>query len=160
MQLTNTEKLFLVNFFGVFGVLFAFFHYLSMDWLLNLIASVEAGILFNAGIHATVQGATIFTSKATFQIVAECSGLVMSSMLVALVFTTNVPKKFQNLLVFVPLLMGFNLIRLAVTLYFGATFGQGVLDVVHYALWFVDTGLVFWIWIMSVSKKDPLSITS
>lgn len=138
-------KEFLVRFFPVMAVLYALILLIPLPWLYSGIASLEAGFLNGAGIYSVSDGALIHTGAASFEIVAECSGLVMVAMLIALFYASKT-RKWNWLIGGIVFLLLFNLLRLFATLYAGAAFGQGALDVVHPALWFVDAGLVLAVW--------------
>jgi exosortase/archaeosortase family protein len=156
--ITRLELLYLLKFLVIFAMLYALIKVLPLSPLLTLIASFEAQTLAQFGVAAVALGQTVYTANASFLVAPECSGLVMGAMLAALVFSTNVPHRLRVLAIFVPALFLFNLVRLAVTVYSGAIYGQQVLEIVHSGLWFVDAAVVFLIWIKVVSPQgNPLA---
>ncbi len=157
--LSLIEANFLLNFFAIFLTLFTFFHYYSLGFFLNSITHLESYVLSYFGILNYSYANQIVLAKASFIIVPECSGLAMCSMLIGLVFSTNFNNKIKWLLIFCPLLIIFNLLRLFFTIVPGALYGQNVLDLVHTFLWFVDTGVVFYLWTLKVERKDTLKLS-
>ena len=138
-------KAFLLRFFPAMAALYAAIILVPLPWLYAGIASLETNFLNGAGIPAASNGALIHVDGASFEIVAECSGLVMAAMLVSLFYASKT-KRWRWLAGGMVFLLLFNLARLFATLYAGASWGQAALDLVHPALWFVDTGLVLAIW--------------
>ena len=139
-------KEFLLRFFVAFAALFLLVEAIKLPFLYEAIASFEAAALSSFGIAAVSQGAFIHATNASFEIVAECSGLVMVSMLAALLFASKAKNSLQWLVAGGVFLFLFNLLRLFATLYAGVAWGPYALDVVHALLWFVDAGVVVAIW--------------
>jgi len=139
---------FLARFFPAMILLYAAILLFPQPELYAHIASFEAGALNALGVPAASQGSHIYAGNAAFVIVAECSGLVMIAMLIALFFASQ-SAKWKDLAVGIAFLLVFNLLRVLVTVYSGAVMGQNALDIVHPALWFVDAGVVMAIWAKS-----------
>ena len=119
--------------------------FFPQPWLSRGLAGVEGALLAASGVPVLVDGALLHAGGASFEIVAECSGLVMAAMLIALFFASGC-RRWGWLAGGVAFLLLFNVARLWFTLYAGAVWGQGALDVVHPVLWFVDAGIVLALW--------------
>lgn len=145
-SLSAKERRFLALFLISFVVLYALIHILPLQFLDVFVANAEASILSSAGHAAVTQGTTLFVGKAAFEIVVDCSGLVMMIMFFSLLYSTGVKITWQKLLKYFAFFFVFNLIRLAFTLAVSADYGNAALDVVHPVLWFVDSGVVFAAW--------------
>ena len=108
-------------------------------------------MLNSAGIQAINSGplVSVENSQLLFEIVNECSSLVMISILASLLLATSWLNDKQKIVGFAfgaLFLFVFNLFRLAGTIAVGARYGQSALDVVHIALWLFDSLLVVVIW--------------
>lgn len=145
-SLSEKEKRFLVLFVVSFVVLYALVRILPLQFLNVFIANAEQLILSSAGYAASAQGTTLFVGKAAFEIIVDCSGLVMMIMFFSLLYSTGVKIPKGRLLAYFAFFFAFNLARLAFTLAVAADYGNAALDVVHPALWFVDSGVVFAAW--------------
>ena len=122
--------------------------------LLEWIAGTQANWLYSAGIDAFAEGSVVHANGSQFEIVNECSSLVMIALLAALLFAGGKKSDWKALAIGVPLLFAFNLLRLFATIAIGASFGDGALDPVHYLLWIVDAGLVLAVWLAFGRKKE------
>lgn len=147
---------FLLKFFALFAVLFTALYFAPLSFLTSFIASIESIFLNFFGLPVMQVGSLIVFNDFVFQIVNECTGLVMLSMLAALLYATptmsSKDKYFGLGLFAVPLLL-FNLLRLFLTLFVGLSFGQSALDATHFILWIVDALVVFLVW-MHLSKTS------
>ncbi|OIO24609.1 hypothetical protein AUJ14_05750 [Candidatus Micrarchaeota archaeon CG1_02_55_22] len=114
-------------------------------WLYAGLAGIEGAFLEASGVPVVVDGALLHAGGASFEIVAECSGLIMVAMLVALFFASGC-RRWGWLAGGIVFLLLFNVARLWLTLYAGAAWGQSALGVVHPVLWFVDAGIVLAWW--------------
>lgn len=157
-SLQEGEKKFLIVFLGSFTALYLIVQILPIAPLLEGLASLEAKMLNFAGANASSAQTIIFTPSMEFEIIRDCSGLVMIALLAALLLASNanVPKlkpdpgnSLKTLLFFAPLLLAFNVLRLLATLFVGAQLGRGVLEAVHFSLWIVDSVVVLLIWAKS-----------
>ncbi|MFH1199710.1 MAG: archaeosortase/exosortase family protein [Candidatus Micrarchaeota archaeon] len=154
LRLSKKEKAFLAKFLALFALLF------SMVWLFDLpplnaaLAFAEGELLSHAGVPAIVGGNIIAVGGLSARIVNECSGLVMVALLVALLYSHDIPRKsrLRALAVFVPFLLAFNALRLFATLYvfFAA---NAWFDAVHVALWLVDSAVVLACWYVAFSRR-------
>ncbi len=124
-----------------------------IDWsLLNeAIASFESSALAALGYANERAAAFIFANGSAFEVIVDCSGIVMIIMFLALYYSTGNLAKNKNKLprspwVYLPLLFLFNLARLLATLVVGISFGGSAMEVTHFALWFVDSGVVLACW--------------
>ncbi|MBI5635376.1 archaeosortase/exosortase family protein [Candidatus Micrarchaeota archaeon] len=149
-----SAKAFLLKFFALFAVLFAAVYYAPLSFLTDFIAFVESVLLNLVGMSVISAGSLVISREIVFQIVNECTGLVMLSMLAALLYATpsiSRREKILGLALFaIPLLL-FNLARLFLTMLVGISFGQGALDSIHFILWILDALVVFLVW-MHLSK--------
>ncbi|MDP2717150.1 MAG: exosortase/archaeosortase family protein [Candidatus Micrarchaeota archaeon] len=143
---------FLLRMAAFFGVPYLLLHIVPLDPLLDAIAAIESALLKAAGVASTQFGAVLSSNAAWFQIVPDCSGLVMVFLLAGLLWSTPVKRPKRVFIVFAPLLLAWNLVRLFLVLYAGGVLGQTVQDVLHVGLWFVDAGIVLGIWWMAFSK--------
>ena len=149
MELKQAELVFLKKFFSLFVVLFALVLFAPLQPLLEAIAAAQAGILSFFGVAAVAQGTILHAGPLVFEIVNECSSLVMLAMLVALLFAADGSRKInfvQAIAIAFPLLFAFNLLRLALTIGAGAAYGESVLEAVHFSLWIVDALVVLALW--------------
>jgi exosortase/archaeosortase family protein len=117
------------------------------------VAAIEAALLSAIGIQAAVYGATVFAAGISFSMAIECTSLVMASMLFCLLYATRQPaeKTFRALLLWVPVLFAFNLLRVLLTAYVDIAYGSAAFEFVHALLWFADSLAVVLIW-MHVAK--------
>ena len=140
-------KRFLAKFLGIFFALFIILHLLDVTAISNFLAGAEAAALNSAGFHAAAQGHTLHAGNTEFLFVTDCTGLVMVILFAALLYSTNVPEdeRRRALLVYAPLLLAFNFARLFFTIAAG-TMAPHLLDAIHAALWFVDSGVVLYAW--------------
>ncbi len=121
--------------------------------LLNAIALVESAALAFFGISSSVFGNVLSSNALWFEIVPSCSGLVMVLLLFGLLFSTPVRQPLRFLVVFAPALFVFNLFRLFAVLAVGGLYGPDAVGAVHVYLWFVDAGLVLFLWFVAFSVK-------
>lgn len=145
-SLSTKERRFLALFIISFVVLYALIRILPLQFLTVFIANAEASILSSAGHAAVAQGTALFVGNQAFEIVVDCSGLVMIILFFSLLYSTGVKISWQKLLKYFAFFFVFNLIRLAFTLAVSADYGNAALDIVHPVLWFVDSGVVFAAW--------------
>jgi len=104
--------------------------------------------MFRVGGFAVSQNASLlFVEGVPFEIVADCTGLMMVFLLLALLWATPVDenRRLRAFLVWTPFLLGLNLLRMFITLFVGVSAPQ-LMDAAHVALWFVDSGAVVLIW--------------
>ena len=129
---------------------------LPLAFLNNLTASIESFLLTTAGVANQLNAPLIFTQALNYEIVAECTGLSMVILLFALLYSTEITdkKKLKTLFVFTPILLLFNLLRLFTLLWLGAKLGQQGLDYAHPAFWFVDAGIVFFVWHATIQERN------
>ncbi len=151
-ELSREQKFFLTRFPFYFLVPYALLLLVKPAFLTNAIASLEALLLNAAGFNATAAGSTLFANNAVFQIIPDCSGLVMIFLFLALFYATPrasfVRKRGTTAIAAYAVgLFIFNLLRLFVTLSIGAAYGEGALNAAHAALWFVDAGVVLAAWV-------------
>ncbi len=148
--LAGKEVAFLKKFFLSFAALFAVVLAAPLQPLLEFIAGAQSQFLNFFGVAAVSIGANVFAGQMAFEIVNECSSLLMLSLLVALLYANEGRKKinFAHAIAFAfPLLFAFNLLRLALTIAAGAVYGRAVLEAVHFSLWIVDALVVLALWL-------------
>lgn len=146
--LKKSELEFLGRFFLLFFIPYILLHVADVSPLSSAIAGVESSALSAAGFPASSSGSLLFVGESVYEIVPDCTGLVMVILLFALLYSTPLDsnRRLRGLLVFTPLLLAFNLARLAVTLLTGAWFGPTALEGAHVLLWFVDSAVVLLAW--------------
>ena len=152
----SSALVFLLKFFTLFAALFTALYFTPLFFLTNFIAFIESSLLNSAGFQVTQIGSLVVSSVIVFQIVNECTGLVMLSMLAALLYATpsiSRNEKIRGFALFALPLLLFNLARLFATMIVGISFGQTFLDGVHLLLWLVDALAVFLVW-MHLSKTS------
>jgi len=142
------ERDFLAKFLVFFFLPFAALHFVDASVLTVAVAHAEKILLSLLGYSATAIGDDLFVDGAHFKIVVDCTGLVLVLLLAALLFATPLKneKRLQALALFTPFLLAFNLLRLLLTLTVGAVLGQPALEATHMLMWFVDSAVVFFIW--------------
>ena len=146
-RLSGTEKRFLARFFVIFFSLFAAIHFVDLSFLSRAVAQVEFHLLSLAGVHAVLQGELLVAGSTPFLFVVDCTGLVMVVLFAALLHSNELEsrRRVRALLLYSPLLLAFNLVRLFATLIVGA-FAPPLFWAVHALLWFVDSGVVLLAW--------------
>ncbi|MFH1056948.1 MAG: archaeosortase/exosortase family protein [Candidatus Micrarchaeota archaeon] len=144
--ISKKEKHFLLHFTALFFLSFAILKALPLQPLNSLVAFSQDKMLSAAGFSVLRQGPMLVVGSSAFEMVVDCSGLVMTVMFLALLYATKTKIPLRKTLAYMVFFLAFNLLRLSFTLATGAVYGQGVLDVVHPALWFVDSGVVFACW--------------
>lgn len=141
---------FLAVFALTFGVPYIVMQRVDLSIMTGWIAAFESWVLRSFSIPAFSVDSLIFiaNSSAVYQIVAECTGLVMVILLFALLYSTPLDsrRRLRSLALYIPLLLAFNLLRLAVTFLAGSLVGPSALEPTHVALWFVDSGVVLAVW--------------
>lgn len=142
---------FLLKFSLLFGLPYLALNIIPLKPLLETIAFLEALMLNQTGIAAQASGVIVSTSTQVFQIVPSCSGFVMIILSFALLYSTPVNKPFRYLIVFSPALFAFNLLRLYAVLAVGTSWPQ-LMEPLHCYLWFVDAGLVLFLWFVAFSS--------
>jgi exosortase/archaeosortase family protein len=140
---------FLAKFAASFAALYAIVLWLPLGAWLEFVAAVEAKLVTTASVPATSAATTIACASQQFEIVAECSGLVMVSLLASLLYATGARNAGKTLLWAAPALIAFNLLRLFGTLYLACTLGAFALEPTHFAFWIVDALAVLAIWAYS-----------
>lgn len=142
------ERDFLAKFLIIFFLPFAALHFIDASLLTTAVAYAEKILLSLLGYAAASIGDDLFVDGTHFKIVVDCTGLVLVLLLAALLFATPLKneKRLRVLLIFTPFLLTFNLLRLLLTLSVGAVLGQPALEATHVLMWFVDSAVVFFIW--------------
>ena len=149
------EIKFLLKFLPLYFIpFFLIARVLPLGFLTDLTAFIQSKLLSLAGVTNQLAGSFIYPQKISFEIVPECTGLSMVILLFALLYSTkiNPRKRLSALLLYTPLLLLFNQIRLFALLFIGATNGQSALDYAHPAFWLIDAGLVFALWYFVLQK--------
>ena len=155
LKFSREEKRFLKYFAASFVFFYAILKILPLQPLNLLVAFIQEKMLFYAGYAVFRVGTTLLVDGAAFEIVLECSGLLLMALFFSLLYATRTKISKPRLLGYFAFFFIFNLFRLAFTLGVGATYGQGALDVVHPALWFVDSAVVFAAWAKEYGFKLP-----
>jgi exosortase/archaeosortase family protein len=153
-KITAEEKTFLIRFLIAFAALFIVATPLPLTPLLEWIAHTEADWLIFSGMLAYSDGAVVHAGGIAFEIVNECSSLVMIALLASLLIAGGAKSDWKALAIGIPVLFAFNLLRLFATMWVGATYGEAALDTIHYLLWLVDSAFVLGLWIAFGRKKQ------
>jgi len=154
MKSGSREKNFFAKFMVSFFILYALLYLLDLRFLTNFVASVQSQALALAGFPNALSGSFISLEKISFEVVRECTGLVMIFMLAALLYATRTKRALYYFAIFAPVLFAFNLLRLFATFWFGAALGTQAMELTHILLWFVDAAVVFFLW--AVAAKIDL----
>jgi hypothetical protein len=133
---------FLVFFFTPFFLI----HFIDFSFLTSFLASVEGHLLSLAGFNTVVSSSLVIINSTPFLITVDCTGLVLIILLLALFLSTEVGN-FSQFLLFSAFLFIFNIVRLLLTLEIGGVYGLNAMESTHVFLWFVDSGVVFMIWL-------------
>lgn len=156
----GTPLQFLTRFLIVFLPLYAIIElttiYFSNNILTQTIASIQSALLNSIGIFANNSGNIIRTVGATFEVIPDCSGLMLIAMLAGLLYATRSvtnKHKLNILLLGGAVLLIFNLLRLTLTIYTFVNFGQNTFELTHFALWIIDSLLVITIWLLAINKN-------
>ncbi len=155
-RLAAKEKEFLLKFFAIFFALFLLLKAIdatppaseATNAVKLAVAAAEETLLQNTGFAISRQGTLLSNGAQGFEIIVECTGLVLVILLVALLYSTDVKphRRKRALLLYAPALLGFNIVRLYATIWTGLTFGFPAMDLVHPALWIIDSLLVLFLW--------------
>ncbi len=126
------------------------------DWsaLTGAVAAFESAALATLGYANERMGSVILAPGAgggsAFDLVVDCSGVIMIIMFLALYYSAEIPSEKKRgprpPWPYVPLLFAFNLLRLLATLAVGISFGAAALQAAHFVLWFVDSAVVIACW--------------
>ena len=140
------EKRFLTRFLAAFFIPYLLVHFLPLAPVNQAVASTQNALFEATGFETELDG-TLLTVRGGFEthyrIITDCSGLVMVILFAALLYATK--PSWRALLLYSPLLLAFNLLRLYVTLYAGVQY-PSLFDATHAALWFVDSAVVLLAW--------------
>ncbi|HII39105.1 TPA: archaeosortase/exosortase family protein [Candidatus Micrarchaeota archaeon] len=144
----NEGKAFLARFIPLFFLPFALIHLIDLTAVAQAVATAEQTLLNSLGYQTALQGTLLSVDGTAFKIAADCTGLVSIIMLSALLWSTPLKeeKRLRTLAIFAPFLLAFNILRLLLTLTTGTVFGPIALEIIHALLWFVDAGVVLFIW--------------
>lgn len=146
---TRKNVLFLVKFLVLFFVPYAFIHVVDLSAVNEAVAGVQGAMLNTAGLPTSVEGTLLTTTfggrQTIFDMIIDCSGLMMVILFFALLYSTPIKRgRLKWLLAFTPLLLAFNAVRLFATI--AAAVLYDAFEVVHVALWFVDSAVVLLCW--------------
>lgn len=160
MRLKKQEKTFLLRFALLFFLPFIAVHALDLDVINSAVAATESTMLNAIGYQTTLDGTGLAVEGKEFKIVTDCSGVVLVILLFALLYATLLKekKRRKTLLWATPFLLCFNLLRLLLTLAAGAVLGQLALDIIHPLMWFVDSGVVLFIWMRAARVKTGFKL--
>ncbi|MFH0973910.1 MAG: exosortase/archaeosortase family protein [Candidatus Micrarchaeota archaeon] len=146
------QREFLKKFPPLFFVPYIAMRFIDWSVLNDAIAAFESSALASLGYANERAGSFIIANGSAFEIIVDCSGIVMIIMFLALYYSTgnfakkNKPQPPRSPWIYLPLLFAFNLARLLATLIVGISFGGSAMEATHLALWFVDSGVVLACW--------------
>jgi exosortase/archaeosortase family protein len=148
IALRREEKSFLIKFALLFSIPYVLIHFLPLGFLTEFVAFAESKLVSFTGASAAAQGSTLLVDGKIFEIIPDCSGLVMIILFAALLYSTKLSagKRARGMLLFIPLLFVFNLLRLFLTLMVGVAWGVDAFNAAHVVLWFVDSAVVLLAW--------------
>jgi len=146
---------FLASFLVLFFVPFALIHVVPMGFANEAVAGSEEFLLSTLGYQVEQSGSLLrIGAESYFDIIADCTGAVMVILFFALLYSTPCDcNRLRALAIYSPLLLGFNLLRLLVTLLTHYHYGLAAFDLAHVALWFVDSGVVLACWSHATGVK-------
>lgn len=138
---------FIAKFALFFSIPYVLIHLMDLGTLAGFVAGFEGWAL-----GGQVAGSTILLAGMPYEIIADCTGLVMISMLAALLVAQRgeTDKKLAAFALFAPVLFGFNLLRLWATISIGAANGPEAMEAAHLGFWMVDAGAVLLAWLVAL----------
>lgn len=135
---------FLAKFFIIYGVLQALILFAPLEGMESGIASVEAGAL---GLEA--DGNRILFDSHSFEIAANCTGLMGISVLAAIALSLKKPELKKKIALVVAgsiLLLAINLLRLYLVLLAAISFNAEMAEALHTLTWFAMAAAILAIW--------------
>ncbi|MCL5011559.1 MAG: hypothetical protein M1594_01540 [Candidatus Marsarchaeota archaeon] len=136
----------LAKFLILFFTPFTLIHFMDFSLLTSFLSSLEGFLLSKLGFTVFVSKSFLTINSAQFLITVDCTGLVLIILLFALFLSTGTGN-FNQFILFSILLFLFNIIRLLLTLEVGGVYGLNAMESTHVSLWFVDSAVVFLIWL-------------
>jgi exosortase/archaeosortase family protein len=139
-------KSFLVRFLPAFFIPYLLIHFIPLEPLNSAVASTQNAFFDAAGFETELDGSLLVIRGATearYRIITDCSGLVMVFLFAALLYASK--PSWKALLIYSPLLLAFNLLRLFITLFAGVQHPP-LFEATHAFFWFVDSGVVLLAW--------------
>ncbi|MCX5800377.1 MAG: archaeosortase/exosortase family protein [Candidatus Eisenbacteria bacterium] len=162
---------FLIVFFGLWAILWAVPYVLGtfppgVERLCTITAAWLGGILSLLGFHTAVSGAFVGIGSTGVTIIAECTGYTAMALFLSVVvaYPSSIAAKLIGLAVGIPLILGFNMLRLVVMAVVLAYRPQ-YFEFAHLYFWqvaliiFVVAIVIFWIQKL-VNREKPLSVSS
>lgn len=149
-QFRKKSILFLAKFFLIYALLQSLILFLPLDFLQQFIAWAEASLL---GLHST--GNVILIRGHAFEIAENCTGLMGTSILAAVIFSLSKPslgKKLGLLLLGSFVLFPANLLRLYIVLLVALAFNPEAAALLHIVTWFAMSALILVLW-YGLSKR-------
>ncbi|HLD59131.1 MAG TPA: exosortase/archaeosortase family protein [archaeon] len=144
------ELFFSIKFFIIFLVLQFFILSAPLAQLENFIASAEAGAL---GLQSS--GNIVFFEDQSFQVGANCTGLLSGAILFAVVFAMKKPDFRKKLLIAAAgalVLFLLNFPRVFFVLWAAKNFGAGLAETLHEITWMTTAVLVLIVWFFAIRK--------
>jgi len=146
LGLSAGEWIFLARFAGLFSIPYLGMRFSDLAWLTSPVAGAEGFLLNALGLPSSMNDSIITLAGKEYEIIPDCTGLVMIIMLFALLWSTPVKqeRKWFFMAFGAPFLLAFNLLRLALTIWMDAVLGVG--EGAHVVFWLVDAGAVVGMW--------------
>lgn len=147
---------FLILFLPLYALIELTTIYFSNNFLTQLIATIQTTLLKTIGITVTQSNNLLRAAGTTFEIIPDCTGLMLIAMLASLLYATRSvtnETKIKTLTLGAAALLVFNLLRLTLTIYIFVNFGQTAFELIHLALWIIDSLLVLTIWLLAINKN-------
>lgn len=144
IEVRRRELWYLLKFFLIFAAAEAMLFYLDFSALEGFIAQSAATWL-----ALPSSGNLIFLKDGALEINSQCTGLVSSSVLGAIVFSLRKPGLKQKTAIFLAgffLLLVLNYFRVFLVVWAGKAYGIGTGEIVHVASWFTTALLVIGLW--------------
>ncbi len=144
------QLLFLARFFIIFAVLQALVLAASLNSVEQAIALFEAKML---GLQS--QGYIVFVGAERFSIDANCTGLLSTAVVAAIVFSLSKPELKKKLTIFFSaglLLFALNIPRLYLVLWTAKEFGAAAAETVHVITWFSTAAFILLLWFFATKK--------
>jgi len=156
----------IVKFIVKFAIFISIFYFLSIQFesyiplfSMQSAASMLHAIMKTLGINSTISGNILSLNNFHIQIVRQCTGIfeIIALSSVILAYPASKEKKLAGIMVAIPTIYLFNMLRLVFLSYVGIYY-QSLFDVVHeyfFQVTFVFLVIFYWIlWIDKVVKHE------
>lgn len=148
-----------------FSQLFTRYHE-QMLWLMELTATMTGAVLSVFSSDVTYAGVLVTYKSFSVEIIDECTGLFEMLIYLAAVlsFSTNIRKKLLGIVIGLPGIFLFNLIRITLLLIVGA-YSWTTFNFMHLYLWqvtliiMISTMWILWLYLVVYREKRPVAVS-